>query len=250
MGQLNPVTLAVKTTTCSEHLRSHLTGFEGHGRRDFAAVCRPGQVVDLMGEGKGRRSTTPRVITPYGNNARRANPEHMRTYFLPSHDFHLEFLVEVLALLLIPLHLLFGLSHFLLQHVQQRALLYGGHDDDDGGGGGGYTHTLARVTNTQHTRGEGLNTSSVPPAHRQIHGRNAFRGKSRQNGQHADCSWNGTRTTNVHRTPTATRYGRHECARTRHTVNVMHGVIRSCPGYGDALRTGPATTDDACAHTH
>lgn len=191
MGQLNPVTLAVKKrpgADTSDHILPDLRGMGA----DFAAVCRPGQVVDFMGEGKGGRSTTPRVITPYGNNAQRANPEHMRTYFLPSHDFHLEFLVEVLALLLIPLHLLLGLSHFLLQHVQQRALLYGGHDDN--GVGGGYTHTLARVTNTQHTRGEGLNTSSVPPAHRQIHGRNAFLGESRQNGQYADCSWNGTRT--------------------------------------------------------
>lgn len=35
--------------------------------------------------------------------------------------------MEILALFLIPLHLLLGLTHFFLQHVQQRTLLYGGH---------------------------------------------------------------------------------------------------------------------------
>lgn len=51
------------------------------------------------------------------------------TYFLASHDLHLEFLVEILALLLIPLHLFLGLAHLFLQHVQQRTLLYSGHGE-------------------------------------------------------------------------------------------------------------------------
>lgn len=83
------------------------------------------------------------------------------TYFLASHDLHLEFLMEILAFLLIPLHLLLGLTHFFLQHVQQRTLLYGGHfaiavlwtsrtEGDETDNGGARTHgTDARHTRTQ-----------------------------------------------------------------------------------------------------
>lgn len=43
--------------------------------------------------------------------------QKLKTYFLASHDLHLKFLMEILAFLLIPFHLLFSLTHFFLQHV-------------------------------------------------------------------------------------------------------------------------------------
>lgn len=42
IGQLKPATLAARTTTRGGHIWPNLTGFEEHGGRDFAAVCRPG----------------------------------------------------------------------------------------------------------------------------------------------------------------------------------------------------------------
>lgn len=47
----------------------------------------------------------------------------LETYFFPSHYLHLQPLVEFLAFVFIPFHFLFGLAHFLLQHVQEGTLL-------------------------------------------------------------------------------------------------------------------------------
>lgn len=45
------------------------------------------------------------------------------TYFLAPHDFGLQLFVELLALVLVLLHLLLGLAHLLFQHIQQSATL-------------------------------------------------------------------------------------------------------------------------------